>query len=142
MLMRKTMQHVLMLRSPCVLHSVVQFSMACPLLALRGWKQFQMDVLQHDETDQDRLRELVCEGILESFPQLAIGQVSAARMPIVETCCDACVFAVVDLESPVNRRLELRNGPLTPARARCMCDNQSTPYVCLSFPCLCRFCQR
>ena len=50
-----------MQRSPRVLHSVVGFSMACPLLALRGWKQFQTDVLQHDETDQDRLREFFYE---------------------------------------------------------------------------------
>jgi hypothetical protein len=54
-----------------------------------------------------------------------VGELPATRnwagqdMLIVETCCDmcvcVCVFAVVHLESPVNRHLELRNGPLTPS---------------------------
>ena len=71
------MQHVLMQRSPRVLHSMVMFSLACPLLALRGWKQFQMDVLEHKDSSKDALRELLLEGVLESFPQLVIGQVRA-----------------------------------------------------------------
>ncbi len=79
MMMQKTRNNVLMQRPPRVLHSVVQLSMACPLLALRGWKQFQIDVLQHDETDQDRLRELLLEGCLEGFPQLYIGQVGECQ---------------------------------------------------------------
>ena len=55
--------------------------MFCPLLALRGWKQFETDVLRHNYTDEDNLRYmyLVYEGVLESFPQLAIGQVRAYR---------------------------------------------------------------
>ena len=71
------MQHVLMQRSPRVLHSSVKTSMVCPLLALRGWRQFKLDVLQHQATDGDQLRALLFEGVLESFPQFAIGQVRA-----------------------------------------------------------------
>ena len=71
------MQHVLMQRSPRVLHSVVRLSMVSPLLALRGWKQFEMDVLQYEETDENLLCALLYEGVLETFPQLAIGQVRA-----------------------------------------------------------------
>ena len=66
-----------MQRSPRVLHSMIQYSMFFPLLALRGWKQFEMDVLQHKESDEDKLFALLYEGMLESFPQLAIGQVRA-----------------------------------------------------------------
>ncbi len=73
------MQLVLMQRSPRVLHSVVLKSMVGPLLALRGWEQFKKDVLQHQESDQDGLQNLLYEGVLEAFPQLAIGQVRAYR---------------------------------------------------------------
>ena len=51
--------------------------MACPLLVLRGWKQFEMDVLRYEESNEDNLRYLLYEGVLETFPQLAIGQVRA-----------------------------------------------------------------
>ena len=71
------MQHVLMQRFPRVLHSVVQKSLVCPLLALRGWRQFELDVLQYEKNGEDGLRVLLYEGVLESFPQLAIGQVRA-----------------------------------------------------------------
>ncbi len=77
--MRKTMQHVLMQSSPRVLHSLIKHSMVCPLLAVRGWKQFETDVLQHEDSNDDKLRVLLCEGMLENFPQLAIGQVRAYR---------------------------------------------------------------
>ena len=66
-----------MQRSPRVLHSMIQKSMFCPLLALRGWKQFEMDVARHKYSGKETLRYLLYEGVLESFPQLAIGQVRA-----------------------------------------------------------------
>ena len=68
-----------MQRSPRVLHSMIQCSMVFPLLALRGWKQFEMDVLQHKDSNEDNVRHLLYEGVLESFPQLAIGQVRAYK---------------------------------------------------------------
>ena len=68
-----------MQRSPRVLHSVITYSMFFPLLALRGWKQFEMDVVKHQETDEDKVRVLLYEGVTESFPQLAIGQVRTYR---------------------------------------------------------------
>ena len=67
----------MMQRSPRVLHSVVMSSMVGPLLALRGWKQFEMDVLQYEKSNEDHLRNLLYEGVLEILPQLAIGQVRA-----------------------------------------------------------------
>ncbi len=57
--------------------------MACCFLAACGWEQFKTDVLLHEDTDQDALFLFFCEGVLENFPQLAIGQVSA--LLIVET---------------------------------------------------------
>jgi hypothetical protein len=54
-------------------------SLAVLLLAARGWEQFKTDVLEHVQTDQDEQWEFLVEGILESFPQLAIGQVRACR---------------------------------------------------------------
>ncbi len=105
--------------------------MVCPLLALRGWKQFEMDVLRHQETNEDRLRFLLLEGVLESFPQLAIGQVGHTNS---ETCCDicVCVFAVVHLESPGDRHLGLWSGPLTPstcAHVRAACATTNPPIM-------------
>ncbi len=70
------MQHVLMQRSPRVLHSMVASSMVCPLLALRDWKQLKL-VLQHEDSNEDSLGFFFLEGMLESLPQLAIGQVRA-----------------------------------------------------------------
>ncbi len=64
---------------PLCVDSVVKYSMACPLLALRGWKQFETNVLRLDDTDEERLRVLFIEGFLESFPQLVLGQVRAYR---------------------------------------------------------------
>ena len=60
-----------------MLHSVIMASMFCPLLALRGWRQYKMDMLQHEFNDKDYLRYFLYEGVLESFPQFAIGQVRA-----------------------------------------------------------------
>jgi hypothetical protein len=68
MLMRKTMQHVLTQRSPRVLHRMVHYSMVGPLLALRGWEQFKLDVVNHPESDEDLLRVFLYEG---SFPPLS-----------------------------------------------------------------------
>ena len=68
-----------MQRSPRVLHSMIKYSMVFPLLALRGWKQFEMDVARHKTSNEDSVRYLLYEGVLESFPQLAIGQVRAYK---------------------------------------------------------------
>ena len=79
MLLQKTRQHVLMQRSPRVLPRVCKNSLLCPLLAARGWEQFKTDVINHKPSDLDYVRSLFREGVLESFPQLAIGQVSACQ---------------------------------------------------------------
>ena len=60
-----------------MLHSVIMASMFSPLLALRGWKQYKMDMLQQKTTDKDYLRYFLYEGVLESIPQFAISQVRA-----------------------------------------------------------------
>jgi hypothetical protein len=61
-----------------VLPSFCSTSIAVPLLAAKGLEQLT-DVLKHKPTDQDALWEFLVEGILENFPQLAIGQVRARR---------------------------------------------------------------
>ncbi len=63
------------------------------------------------------------------FPGGCAGEFSATHsragqnMPIVETCCNVCVFAVVHLESPGDWHLELSYGTPHLARTRCMCNN-------------------
>jgi hypothetical protein len=52
-MMQKTRLHVLM--SPCVLPSGCLTSLACPLLAARGWEQFKNDILKHEDTPQDEV---------------------------------------------------------------------------------------
>ena len=55
----------------------VKTSLMSPLLATRGWNQFNNDVLLGKMTDQTMLWEFVVEGLLENFPQLIIQQVKA-----------------------------------------------------------------
>ena len=75
--MQNTRQYVLMQRFPRVLPSLCSTSMLCPLLVVRGWKNFQDELILHEKTDKEQLLTFLIETCLENIPQLAIQQVNA-----------------------------------------------------------------
>jgi hypothetical protein len=106
--------------------SLCSCSLACPLLAVRGWEQFKTDVVQHELTDQDKMGEFVLEGVLESFPQIIIGQVRA--LLIVEACFDmrACRFILGKSSRPASQE-RCRSHTHTQHERTSMCRSHYPP---------------
>ncbi len=46
------------------LRCICSTSLACPLLAMKGWTQFQNDILMHEDTDREQMWEFVYDGTL------------------------------------------------------------------------------